>query len=82
MNGYEVRGRGGYASASIFLSAAGYGHWTSLYDAGSVGNYWSSVPGSGSYYSWYLYFNSSYHGTDSYNRDYGMSVRPVQGFTE
>ena len=83
VNGYEVRGRGDYASASIFLPCAGYGGGTSLYYAGSYGYYWSSVPYS-DYYSnaWNLYFNSSDHSTRSYYRDYGRSVRPVQGFTE
>ncbi len=81
--GYVVRGRGNYVSASIFLPCAGYGDGTSLYDAGSYGDYWSSVPGSDYYYAWNLYFDSGYHGTDGYyDRDYGQSVRPVQGFTE
>ncbi len=48
-NGYVVRGRGAYSSASIFLPAAGlggggFGDGTSLYRAGSLGYYWSSVP--------------------------------------
>ena len=82
VNGYIVRGRGNYASNSIFLPCAGYGDGTSLYNAGSRGLYWSSVPISGSNYAWYLYFNSSDHGTDySSRRYYGRSVRPVQGFT-
>ena len=85
VNGYVVRGRGAYSSASIFLPCAGYGYGTSLYGAGSHGYYWSSVPNSGSYYSLYLYFYSSYHSTDYSNgigRYLGQSVRPVQGFTE
>ena len=86
VNGYVVRGRGDYASASIFLPCAGYGLGTSLDYAGSVGNYRSSVPDSvdGSY-AWGLAFNSGYHDASNgnyYGRYGGQSVRPVQGFTE
>ncbi len=83
VNGCVVKGKGVYASASIFLPCAGRGNGTSLYDAGSHGDYWSSVPGSGSSNAWSLDFGSSYHST-SYRycyRSYGRSVRPVQGFT-
>ena len=82
MKGYTVRGRGDYYSASIFLPATGYGYGTSLSNAGSYGDYWSSVPNSDGSNAWYLNFNSSSHGTNSYYRSYGRSVRPVQGFTK
>ena len=91
VNGYVVKGTGVYASASIFLPCAGLGDVTSLYYAGSEGNYWSSVPSSGGNvyyysrdYSWRLYFGSGYRDTDYYHgsRDCGRSVRPVQGFTK
>ena len=84
VNGYIVRGKGKYASASIFLPCAGYGNGASLSRAGSNGDYWSSVPYSDYYcYSWSLSFNSSYHGTGyDCRRGYGQSVRPVQGFTK
>ncbi len=82
VNGYVVRGRGEYATASIFLPCSGYGDGTSLYYAGSDGEYWSSVPGSDSDYAWGLDFSSSYHSTSSYDRFGGQSVRPVQGFTK
>ncbi len=83
VNGYVVRGRGAYSSASIFLPAAGRGYGTSLGYAGSYGLYWSSVPyESYSDYAWYLGFNSGYHYTGSSDRYYGQSVRPVQGFAE
>ena len=82
--GYIVRGRGSYASNSIFLPCAGLGRGTSLLDAGSLGYYWSSVPSSDSYYAWYLYFYSVYHYTDYFNNFCirGQSVRPLQGFTK
>ena len=84
VNGYVVRGRGEYASAGIFLSAAGYGHETSLFDASLYGNnYWSSVPCSECYCSWSLhFFGSSGHETNNGDRRSGQSVRPVQGFVK
>ena len=82
VNGYIVRGKGDYSSKSIFLPCAGDGYGTSLYDAGSLGCYWSSVPYSGSYTAWGLYFYSSYHNTSNYDRDDGQSFRPLQGFTK
>ena len=81
--GYIVRGRGSYASNSIFLPCAGLGDGTSLSYAGSGGYFWSSVPNSDFYNAWYLYVHSSNHGTYYYGTRYGgMSVRPLQGFTK
>ena len=84
VNGYVVRGKGEYASNSIFLPCTGHGYSSSLYGAGLYGRYWTSVPNSDySYYSWYLNFSSSYHGTDNNRYRYlGQPVRPVQGFTK
>lgn len=83
VQGYVVKGKGAYATASIFLPCAGGGYGTSLYYSGSCGYYWSSVPYSGNYSSWDLIFDSGYHGTGSYYyRYYGRSVRPVQGFAK
>lgn len=83
VNGYVVRGRGAYASNSIFLPAAGYGFGTSLGDAGSGGDYWSSVPDSDGSYAWYLDFDSGGHSTHEYGyRGSGQSVRPVQGLAK
>lgn len=82
VSGYVVRGRGDYASASIFLPCAGYGDRTSLASAGSDGRYWSSVPGSGNY-AWVLYFYLGVHHTgNSYLRYYGFPIRPVQDFSK
>ncbi len=84
VNGYVVRGRGNYASASIFLPCAGYGPGASLGHAGSTGTYWASVPHSD--YSdseaWDLGFNSGSHSVSYYYRYFGQSVRPVQGFAK
>ena len=84
VNGYIVRGRGDYASNSIFLPCAGYAAYgTSLYYSGSGGYYWSSVPHSGSRNNADgLSFSSSHHGTGDDDRGFGHSVRPVQGFTK
>jgi hypothetical protein len=82
VNGYVVRGRGTYASNSIFLPAAGYGYGTSLLYSGSYGYYWSSVPNSVYSYAHGLYFGSGYLNTSGYYRYCGQSVRPVQGLAK
>lgn len=87
VNGYIVRGRGSYASNSIFLPCAGFGYGTSLVYAGSYGYYWSSFWDSDcNDYPWYLYFDSvdsGCHYLDNLSfRYYGQSVRPLQGFTK
>ena len=83
VNGYVVRGRGDYASNSIFLPCAGYGYGTSLSSSGSYGTCWSSLPNLGSSSgSWSLSFGSSSHSTYLSSRYSGRSVRPVQGFAK
>ena len=77
VKGYVVCGRRGYASASIFVPAVGNGAGTSLCYAGSRGYVWSSVPTSGIYDAWNIYFRSSIHRTSNNNRLYGQPVRPV-----
>ena len=85
VNGYIVKGRGDYASNSIFLPAAGYGHGTSLNYSGSYGGYWSSDPYSndGYDYAWNLDFDSgTYYMYDGGDRNNGRTVRPLTGFTK
>ena len=83
IKGYVVKGKGVYASASIFFPCAGYGYGTSLRDSGSYGHDWLSVPISDDDpNSCDLYFSSSRHLSSYGYRYYGRSVRPVQGFTE
>lgn len=82
VKGYIVRGKGDYLSKRIFLPCAGFGRGSSLSFAGSAGYYWSSVPHSGYYSAWLLDFRPSYHRTYDYDRHYGQSVRPLQGFTK
>ena len=80
VKGYVVRGRGDYASNSIFLPCAGLGYETSLYGSGSYGFYWSSVPDSDySGTAGHLNFGSGHHYMSHAYRDSGFSVRPVQG---
>ena len=81
VNGCVVRGRGDYASASIFLPCAGGGNGASLDDAGSYGNYWSSSDGD-DYSAWFLSFDPGSHVTGYDSRYDGQSIRPVQGFTK
>ena len=76
VKGYKVTSKSN--GNSIFLPAAGYRHVSSLYDAGSDGDYWSSSLTSGSPNdAWYVYFYSSNVYRYYYNRYYGFSVRPV-----
>ena len=84
VNGYVVRGRGNYASASIFLPCAGYGPGASLGHVGSTGTYWASVPHSdfSDSEAWDLGFNSGSHSVSYYFRYFGQSIRPVQGFIQ
>ena len=75
VNGYNVKGPSGN---SIFLPAAGYRYGSSLYYAGSYGNYWSSTPNESiSDYADILYFSSDCHGVHYDNRYDSASVRPV-----
>lgn len=84
VNGYVVRGKGNYSSASIFLPATGFGYEASLGMgiSGSDGNYWSSVPSSDSYGAFELVFRSGYRNMQWRYRHGGGPVRPVQEFTK
>ena len=76
VNGYKVTSKKN--GNSIFLPAAGYRSGSSLYYAGSYGNYWSSslyTDGPNSAYG--LYFDSDGVGWYNGNRYCGQSVRPV-----
>ena len=74
VNGYKVIGPSG---ASIFLPATGFRNGSSLYNAGSVGSYWSSMPTNECDDAFILSFDSDrYRLSDDY-RYRGQSVRPV-----
>ena len=81
--GRLVKGRGAYATKSIFLPAAGLGYDADLTGPGSYGNVWSSTPYSDySDRAWGLDFNSGEfirYGSDRY---FGQSVRPLRGFAK
>lgn len=63
---------------SIFLPAAGFRGGTSLYRAGAVGPYWSSMLyESSTLDSYYLYFCNDGCLSSKSDRSYGLSVRPV-----
>lgn len=80
VQGYVIRGKGTYASASIFLPAAGFGGWTTFDYAGLRGTYWSSVPDSGNRAdAWLLDFTSLYYSLGTTRRNRGRPIRPVQG---
>ena len=82
VTGYTVRGRGDYASNTIFLPCTGFGYGTSLYTAGSRGLYWASSLFGGNYdtSSYCLSLDSSdRHGVIYNYRDYGQVIRPVLG---
>ena len=82
--GYEIRGRGNYASNSIFLPAGtGLGDGTSLYGPNSYGGYWASVPSlNDSCTAGGRDFNVGSVSWRTFERCFGRSVRPVQGCTE
>ena len=75
VNGYLITGSSGN---SIFLPAAGYRYGAALFDAGSLGYFWSSTPlSTHTSLAYNLYFYSSYHFRRSDYRLYGRTVRPV-----
>ena len=64
---------------SLFLPAAGYRWVSSLYDAGSDGDYWSSsLYTDDPVYAWYFYVGSGDQDMSSSGRDNGHSVRAVR----
>lgn len=87
--GRLVKGKGTYASNSIFVPAAGCGSGKNLTENGSIGVYWSSTPDFTqtqrlSYenvysYSHVLYFTSGDFGKQYtlYSRYAGACIRPV-----
>ena len=77
--GYKVTSKkSGYTNKSIFLPAAGYRNDSSIYGAGSYGDYWSSsLDADYPNYAWRVYFDSDRVGRYDSDRGYGFSVRPV-----
>ena len=82
VKGYIARGRGAYASNSIFLPAAGCGDGTtiSLSDSsGEFGDFWSSVPTT-SDSAYLFYYRPTSRRVGYYSRANGRSVRPIIDF--
>ena len=80
--GRLLTGKGDYASASIFLPAAGLGYETGRYNC-SGGDYWSSTPSSSySDYARGLGFNSGNFFQFTGQRERGYSVRALLEFAE
>ncbi|MBQ5795918.1 MAG: hypothetical protein IIW14_08010, partial [Kiritimatiellae bacterium] len=86
VKGYIVRGRGDYASVSIFFPCAGSIFNSSIELSGSECWYWSSTARWSDAYKYT--FSRSFkitkyeHVTGSAYRYYGFLIRPVQGFTK
>ena len=78
VNGYKVTSN--INGSSIFLPAAGYRTGSTLINAGSQGDYWSSTLLS-DYpdFTYYVLFHSGNVSRLNCGRDGGLSVRPVYG---
>ena len=81
--GRLIRGKGAYASKSIFLPATGYGFGSTFSQFGLWGFYWvSTLDSNYSGKARHMYFYSGHFG-ESYEVFYeGLSVRPVRGANE
>ncbi len=66
---------------SLFLPAAGYRYYGSLYNAGSYGNYWSSSLYI-AYLAWSFGFRSDDYGMYNDDRNDGFTVRPVRSSSQ
>ncbi len=78
-NGHLVTGLNG---GTIFLPAAGHRNYSSIYDRGAYGGYWSSSLGpydEGSAFS--LSFGSDYWNWGNYGRYDGFTVRAICGLS-
>ena len=79
--GFEVRSNmEGFTTNSIFLPAAGHWGGKNAYDTNKKGMYWTSTLNPESFASLQacqLYFGSDERLTMSYDRQIGMTVRPV-----
>ena len=83
VNGWLVKGRGDYASKSIFLPAAGLGSGAFLGLSGSSSCYWSSTPNSDkSSNAWCWGSGSAGYSRGDFQRFLGQSVRAVREFAE
>ena len=80
VSGLLMKGKGEYASRSVFLPASGFGSGASLDEAGGLGRYWSSTAETGMIEGGRNLLFTRYLLTRvSVSRYFGHPVRPVRG---
>ena len=84
VNGRLIKGKGDYASKSIFLPAAGYGINSIHGDYNNIGDYWSSTPCNdcGSAYGLQFISSGKFNGGATFDRRFGFPIRAVRTFTK
>ena len=84
VNGRLIKGKGDFASKSIFLPAAGYGINSIHGDYGNIGDYWSSTPCNdyGSAYGLQLVSSTTFNGGAAFDRRFGFPIRAVRTFAK
>lgn len=78
--GRLVAGKGAYASNKIFLPAAGYGSYTTIYN--DCGGYWSATTDSSIEAFAFGFSMGSCSSSGRNYRSEGRSIRPLRGFAE
>ena len=78
--GRLLKGKGDYASRSVFFPATGFGADSSLEEIGGLGRYWSATPESGMVEGGRILLLTPYLATRvSVSRYFGQNVRAVRG---
>lgn len=72
VNGLLIKGKGAYNERSVFLPAAGYGFYNSLFDKGETVSYWTRT-----YVNEECAFSLSTFTLRLQRRFYGLPIRPV-----
>ena len=81
VNGVLVKGRGAYASRSVFFPASGYGHEDAYCNANAFGRYWTSTAGGGFGAVQYVFSDGGFSRNENWQNQ-GASVRPVRDAAE
>ena len=81
VNGVLVKGRGEYASASVFFPACGYGHESAYCSPNVLGRYWTSTTGAGFDAVQYVFGDGGFSRNDNWQSQ-GAAVRPVRDAAE
>ena len=84
VKGLRIKGKGDFASKSIFLPAAGYGCVAGHGDYGNIGDYWSSSAGDNTSGAnmMQLITSSQSCGVGGCDRRFGLSIRAVRTFAK